>query len=99
MKVDFLLKQTGRREMLRNAVGLAGGALLGQLFPSGLYAAIPGVAGGRTAGFAAQGNAPAADPLAAIRAEIGGIPIQTHQLGVKLALPNGPVGKGVGLNG
>lgn len=98
MKTDFLLK-TGRREMLRGAAGLAGGALLAQLFPRALAAAVPGTLRTRAAALAQQGTAPAADPLAAIRARIGGMPIQAQKLGENLSLLSGPGGNVVVLNG
>ena len=79
--------RTGRREILRGVVGLTGGALLAHVFPGTL----------RCAG--AQGTAPAADPLAAIRAQIGAVPIQTSKLAENLTLLSGPGGNVVVLNG
>jgi len=43
------------------------------LFPGALR-------GGAAAAFAQQAAAPAADPLAAVRAQMGGTPIQTQKL-------------------
>jgi len=78
MKTEFLLKQTGRREMLRGR--RAGGRrFAGAIFSTALAAAVPGTLRGAVA-YAAQGTAPAADPLAAVRAQIGAMPIQTHKL-------------------
>jgi glyoxylase-like metal-dependent hydrolase (beta-lactamase superfamily II) len=98
MKSDLLVKQTGRREMLRNAAGLASGAFLAQLFPKALYAAVlPGARSG--AGYGAQGTAPAADPIAAVRARMGAVPIQTQKLAENLTLLSGPGGNVVVLHG
>src|SRR5438445_9795779 len=98
MTTDLLAKRAGRREMLRNAAGLASGVFLAQLFPKALYAAVlPGTRGG--AGYGAQETAPAADPLAAVRAQMGAMPIQTHKLGENLTLLSGPGGNVVVLNG
>jgi glyoxylase-like metal-dependent hydrolase (beta-lactamase superfamily II) len=96
MKTDFLVK-TGRREMLRNTATLAGGAVLAQLLPKGLYAAVPAALRGGAAAYLQQ--APAADPLAAIHAQMGGMPIQTQKLGENLSLLSGPGGNVVVLNG
>ena len=99
MKTEFLLKQTGRREMLRGAAGLAGGALLAQFFPTALAAAVPGTLRGGATAYGAQGTAPAADPLAAVRAQIGAMPIQTHKLAENLILLSGPGGNVLVLHG
>jgi glyoxylase-like metal-dependent hydrolase (beta-lactamase superfamily II) len=97
MDTDVLVKKAGRREMLRNAAGLAGGTLLGQFFPRALYGGV-GLRG-RAAGFAAQGTAPATDPLAAIRAQMGAAPIQSQKLAENLTLLSGPGGNVIVLNG
>jgi glyoxylase-like metal-dependent hydrolase (beta-lactamase superfamily II) len=99
MKTDLLMKQTGRREMLRGCATLAGGALLAQLFPRALYAAVPGPIRGGAAGYLQHGAAPAADPIAAVHARIGGLPIETQKLGENLSLLSGPGGNVVVLNG
>src|ERR1700737_2972430 len=91
MKSDFLVKQTGRREMLRGSATLAGGGFLGHPHPGAVRA-------GATA-YGQQGAAPAADPLAMIRAQIGAMPIQTQKLGESLTLLSGPGGNVVVLNG
>ena len=91
MKNDFLVKRTGRREMLRGSVTLAGGAALAHLFPGALRAA--GVAYGQ------QETAPAGDVLAAVHARIGGLPIQSQKLAANLTLLSGPGGNVVVLNG
>lgn len=104
MRFEILDGKTGRREVLRGAGVLAGGALLAQLFPAGLRAAI---AGGlpvgvpdalRAAGYGVQ-EAPAGDRLAAIRAQIGAIPITTQKLAENLTLLSGPGGNVAVLNG
>jgi glyoxylase-like metal-dependent hydrolase (beta-lactamase superfamily II) len=92
MTTELSVKQTGRRAMLRNCATLAGGAFLAQLFPGALR-------GGAAAAFAQQAAAPAADPLAAVRAQVGGMPIQTQKLGEGLTLLSGPGGNVVVLNG
>jgi cyclase len=91
MTSDFLQKQTGRRAMLRDSATLAGSVFLAHLFPGTLraYAA---------AGYGQQ-TAPAADPLASIRAQIGAIPIQTQKLADNLTLLSGPGGNVLVLNG
>ena len=91
MTSDFLQKQTGRRAMLRDSATLAGSAFLMHLFPGAprAYAA---------AGYGQQG-APADDPLAAIRAQIGAIPIQTQKLADNLTMLSGPGGNVLVLNG
>src|SRR5712672_1206648 len=92
MTTELLVKKAGRREMLRNAATFAGGAVLAQLFPGALR-------GRAAAAFAQQAAAPAADPLGAVRAQIGGMPIQTQKLGEGLTLLSGPGGNVVVLNG
>src|SRR6266404_1481225 len=92
MTTDLLVKKAGRREMLRDCAMFAGGAVLAQLFPGALR-------GGAAAAFAQQAAAPAADPLAAVRAQVGGMPIQTQKLGEGLTLLSGPGGNVVVLNG
>src|SRR3984893_2777203 len=89
MKTDFLVRQTGRREMLRNTATLAGGAVLAQLFPGALR--------GGAAAYSRQ--EPAADPLAAVRAQMGAAPIQSQKLAANLTLLSGPGGNVVVLNG
>jgi glyoxylase-like metal-dependent hydrolase (beta-lactamase superfamily II) len=84
-------KQSTRREMLRNTAAFASGAFLAQFFPAALRAA--GVA------YEQQETAPAADPLAAFHARIGGLPIQSQKLAANLTLLSGPGGNVVVLNG
>jgi glyoxylase-like metal-dependent hydrolase (beta-lactamase superfamily II) len=66
-----------------------GSAFLAHLFPGAL----------RAIAYGQQGTAPAADPLAAVRAQIGAMPIQTQKLGENLTLLSGPGGNVVVLNG
>src|SRR3984893_12366550 len=99
MTSDFLVKQSTRREMLRGCTTFAGGALLAQLFPRALYAAVPGALRGGAAAYLQQGAAPAADPIAAVHARIGSLPIQTQKLGENLSLLSGRGGNVVVLNG
>jgi glyoxylase-like metal-dependent hydrolase (beta-lactamase superfamily II) len=91
MTSNFLLKQTGRREMLRGSATLAGGAFLAHLMPGALHAS--------AAVYRQQGTAPAADPLAAVRAQMGAAPIQAQKLAANLTLLSGPGGNVVVLNG
>jgi cyclase len=90
MTSDFLLKQTGRREMLRNSATLAGSAFVAHLFPGALR--------GHAAGYGQQA-APAGDHAAAIRAQVGATPIQTQKLAENLTMLSGPGGNVVVLNG
>jgi cyclase len=90
MDSDSLLKQSTRREMLRNSASFAAGALVAQLFPGSVLRAVPA---------RAQQASPAADPLAAIRAQIGAVPIQSQKLADNLTLLSGPGGNVVVLNG
>jgi cyclase len=91
MTPTFLLKQTSRREMLRNSAALAGGTLLAQLVPASLL---------RAAAYgSAPQQAPAADPVAAVRAQGGSAPIEAQKLTDSLTLLSGPGGNVVVLNG
>jgi glyoxylase-like metal-dependent hydrolase (beta-lactamase superfamily II) len=92
MQSEILLTKVGRRAMLRGSAAVAGGAVLGQLFPGALR-------GAAVAAYAQQAAAPAADRLAGIRAQIGGQPIQAQKLGQNLTLLSGPGGNVVVLNG
>jgi cyclase len=91
MDSDLLQKQSSRREMLRNSASFAAGALLAQFFPGSLLRAVPA--------HAQQVVAPATDPLTAIRAQIGAIPMQAQKLDDNLTLLSGPGGNVVVLNG
>jgi glyoxylase-like metal-dependent hydrolase (beta-lactamase superfamily II) len=77
--------------MLRGSATLARGAFLAHLIPGAVRAGV--------AAYGQQGAAPAADPLATIRAQIGAMPIQTQKLGENLILLGGPGGSVVVLNG
>jgi glyoxylase-like metal-dependent hydrolase (beta-lactamase superfamily II) len=99
MNRDFFVKQTGRREVLRGSATLAGGAFLAHLFPRALYAAVPGAVRASAAAYMQQATAPAADPLAAVRAQMGAAPIQAQKLAENLTLLSGPGGNVVVLNG
>jgi cyclase len=92
MTPKFLEKQSTRREMLRNSAAFAGTAFLTQLFPGSLLRA--GVAGARQ-----QTGAAPTDHLAAMRAQMGGAPIQAQPLAENLTLLSGPGGNVVVLNG
>src|SRR5258707_11728442 len=92
MSPKFLEKQSTRREMLRNAAGFAGSALLAQLFPASLPSA--GVRDLRQ-----QAATAPTDSLAAMRAQMGSAPIQSQPLAENLTLLSGPGGNVVVLNG
>jgi len=88
-------KMTTRREMLRSSGTVAGGALLARIFPASLLA---GAA--RPMAYPQQaGAAPAADPLAATRAQMGATPLETVKLSDTLTMLSGPGGNVVVLNG
>jgi cyclase len=78
--------------MLRNSAAFAGSALLDQLFPASLLSA--GVPDLRQ-----QAATASTDPLAAMRAQMGGAPIQSQPLADQLTLLSGPGGNVVVLNG
>jgi len=90
MESNLTMKFFTRREMLRAAAGLTGGALAARLYPSTLvHAATPG--------FPQQPSA--ADRVAAMRAQFGGMPIQAQPLTDGITLLSGPGGNVVVLNG
>ena len=98
MKSELLVKMAGRREMLRNAAGLAGGAFLAHVFPRALYGGVPGrLRGGAVYG--GQAAASGADAVAAARAQMGATPIRAQTLTENLTLLSGPGGNVVVLNG
>src|SRR3984957_7493094 len=92
MSPKFLEKQSTRREMLRNAAGFAGSALLARLFPASLLSA--GVRDLRQ-----QAATAPTESLAAMRAQMGSAPIQSQPLAENLVLLSGPGGNVVVLNG
>ena len=87
MNSELLLKSTTRRELLRGTAAVGGAAFLAHLFPHSLVAAY------------AQQSAPAGDPVAAMRAQMGSAPIQSQKLAENLTLLSGPGGNVVVLNG
>jgi len=79
-----------RREWLRASAALAGGAVAARFYlPALVHAATPG--------FPQQ--APAGDPVAAMRAQFGGTPIQPQVLTDSITMLSGPGGNVVVLNG
>src|SRR6516225_5569913 len=92
MSPRFLEKQSTRREMLCNSATFAGSALLAQLFPASLLSA--GVPRRRQ-----QAATASTDHLAAMRAQMGSVPIQSQRLAENLTLLSGPGGNVVVLNG
>jgi cyclase len=90
MSSDLIQKQTTRREMLRGSAALAGGALVTELFPGSLL---------RAAILNYPQQAPAADPAATFRAQMGAAPIQSQKLAENLTMLSGPGGNVVVLNG
>jgi cyclase len=91
MKVNFLQKQTSRREVLRGSATLAGSAFLAHLFPSTLLRA-------SAVGYAQQATSPA-DLLASMRAKFNAVPIETQELAGNVTMFDGPGGAVVVLNG
>jgi len=92
MSPKFLKERSTRREMLRNSATFAGSALLAQLFPASLLSA--GVPRRRQ-----QAATASNDHLAAMRAQMGSVPIQSQPLAENLTLLSGPGGNVVVLNG
>jgi cyclase len=90
MSSDLIQKQTTRREMLRGSAALAGSAFLAQLFPGSLL---------RAAVLDYPQQAPAADPAATFRAQMGAAPIQSQKLAENLTMLSGPGGNVIVLNG
>jgi len=90
MESNPTVKFMTRREMLRVAAALSGGALAARFYPSTLVQAA-------TPGFPQQ--APAGDQVAAMRAQFGGVPIQAQPLTDSVTLLSGPGGNVVVLNG
>ena len=90
MNADFFKKQATRREVLRGSAALAGSVMLTELFPGSLL---------RGAVLADPQQAPAADPAATFRAQMGAAPIQSQKLADNLTMLSGPGGNVVVLNG
>jgi cyclase len=91
LNLNFLQKQTSRREMLRYSVTLAGSALLVHLLPVRLLRA-------STAGDPQQSPS-AADLVASMRAKFNAVPMETQKLADNLTMFDGPGGAVVVLNG
>jgi cyclase len=92
MDSNRIVRRTTRRQMLQASTAAAGGALLARLFPATLAgAAIPG--------YLQETAAPAADPVAAMRARFGSVPLASLKLTDKLTLLSGPGGNVVVLDG
>jgi cyclase len=91
MKLNFLQKETSRREMLRYSVTLAGSALLAHLFSARLLRA--------SAAFYAQQAPSTADLLAYMRAWFNTFPMETQKLADNVTMFDGPGGAVVVLNG
>src|SRR6266478_1193315 len=85
INLDFLQKETSRREMLRYSVTLAGSALLAHLFSARLLRA-------STAAYAQQSPS-AADLLASMRAKFNAVPMETQKLADNVTMFDGPDGK------
>src|SRR6202022_5141270 len=90
MKLNFLQKQTSRREMLRDSATLAGSAFLAHLFPATLLRA-------SAAGYAQQAPSPA-DLLASMRAKFNAVPMETQKLADNITMFDGPGGAGAVLS-
>jgi cyclase len=91
MNAHTFVHQKTRREWLRDAARLAGGGIAATLVPKSLLSAAVRRHG-------QQGSANN-DPLAAIRAQMGSLPIQSQNVGKNLTLLSGPGGNVVVLNG
>ena len=91
MKLNFLQKQTSRRDILRGSVTLAGTAFLAHLLPPTLLRA-------SAAGYAQQAPS-AADLLASFRAQFNAVPMETQKLADNVTMFDGPGGAVVVLNG
>jgi cyclase len=91
VNLNFLQKETSRREMLRYSVTLAGSALLVHLLPVRLLRA-------STAGYAQQSPS-AADLVASMRAKFNAVPMETQKLADNITMFDGPGGAVVVLNG
>jgi cyclase len=79
-----------RRDLLRGGAAIAGGAFAARFYS-------PALARAATAGFPQEKSA--ADQVAAMRAEFGGMPIQSQPLTDSLTLLSGPGGNVIVLNG
>src|SRR6476620_10920842 len=91
MKLNFLQKQTSRREMLRYSVTFAGSVLLAHLFSARLLRAA-------TEDYAQQSPS-AADLLASMRAKFNAVPMETQKLADNITMFDGPGGAVTVLNG
>ncbi len=90
MATEENTKLFSRRDLLRGGAALAGGALAVRLYaPTLLRAAAP----------AFPQEKSAADQVAAMRAQFGGVPIQSQKLTDNITLLSGPGGNVVVLNG
>jgi len=89
--LNFLQRETSRREMLRYSVTLAGSALLAHLFSARLLRA--------SAASDAQQSPSAADPLASMRAKFNAVPMETQKLAENVTMFDGPGGAVTVLNG
>jgi cyclase len=79
-----------RRDLLRGSAAVAGGVLAARFFPGALV---------RAAAAALPQEKSAADQVAAMRAQFGGMPIQSQPLTDSITLLSGPGGNVVVLNG
>jgi cyclase len=84
------IKFMSRREMLRSAAALAGGAMAAHYYPAGLVRAA-------TPAFPQQQSA--AERVAGMRAQFGGAPIQPQKLTDNITMLSGPGGNVVVLDG
>jgi cyclase len=90
MATDRETRRITRRDVLRSGAALAGGALVARLYPAALVRAA-------TPGFP-QEKSPA-EQVAAMRAQFGGMPIQSQALADNITMLSGPGGNVVVLNG
>src|ERR1700735_2250663 len=91
MKLNFLQKQTSRRDILRGSVTLAGSTLLAHLFPTTLLC--------DTAMDNAQRAPSPTALLASMRAKFNAVPVETQKLADNVTMFDGPGGAVTVLNG
>ena len=90
MEMNLTTKAFTRRELMRGALALTGGALAARFYPLEVArAAMPGFP---------QEKSPA-EQVAAMRAQFGGTPIQAQKLTDSITMLSGPGGNVVVLNG
>jgi glyoxylase-like metal-dependent hydrolase (beta-lactamase superfamily II) len=95
MKDQLDIRLVTRRDLLRSATALAGGTLVAACFRG----AVAEAAGGWLGEIGQQASVAPADPLAAMRAQMGAAPIEAMKLADGLAMLSGPGGNIAVLSG